>query len=82
MSFDANFSFLPNLYYQLLSMYFLKYHHIFPVAFSAFKNKNLDTFSRIFRILKQLLPRLKPRVIKFDFEMAFIRALRLLFLNL
>lgn len=56
--------------------------NIVPVMFALLQNKQKKTYSRLFEIVKEKLPRWSPKTVKIDFEMAAIAALRSIFPNI
>lgn len=76
---DGTFKVVPRPYFQLYTISYLRNNSVFPVIFALVKNKNQETYRNIFAVLNQLNGNLHPRIIKTDFEIASINALRLTF---
>lgn len=73
---DGTFSILPRPYKQMVTIGFIRDHHVFPVVFGLLKDKKFKTYINFLKIVKILIPNLGPQIIKVDFEMAFIQALK------
>jgi hypothetical protein len=75
-SVDGTFSVVPEPYKQLFTISFIKNNHVFPACYVLMKNKNQNTYIEMFNVLNEKFPLTHPRIIKTDFEMASINALR------
>ena len=76
---DGTFSIVPKPYYQLYTISALKGAHVYPVVFAILKDKLESTYRHVFEILENLIGRLQPRVIKSDFEIGSINAMKSFF---
>ena len=73
---DGTFSVVPAPYYQLYTISVLIGNNVYPVVFAILKDKLAITYKKIFEILKNLVGRIEPRIIKSDFETGSINALK------
>lgn len=73
---DGTFQVVPRPFYQLFTISYLNNNHVFPVVFALLKNKTHETYSKIYQILRRIIPLNMPNTIKTDFEQASISALR------
>jgi hypothetical protein len=74
---DGTFSCVPEPFFQLYTISYIKNHHVFPCIFGLLKNKNQDTYVFMFKTIIDLVGILTPNIIKTDFEIAAINALKL-----
>lgn len=75
----TTFSVVPEPYYQLYTITYIKDHHVFPCVFALLKSKNQETYNFLFATINNLVGPLNPSVIKSDFEISAINALRINF---
>lgn len=78
---DGTFKVSPDPYIQLYTISYMVNHHVFPSIYCLMKNRRQETYSNIFSVLTQKGITCSPQVIKSDFEMASIQALRLAYPN-
>jgi hypothetical protein len=57
---DGTFSVVPDPYYQLYTVSYIKNNHLFPVIFAILKNKLSETYLALFRIIKTFLGDFSP----------------------
>lgn len=76
---DGTFKVVPRPFYQLFTISFLKNGHVYPVVYGILKNKNQRTYENLFNTLFKIAGTFKPKVIKTDFELGAINALKSLF---
>jgi hypothetical protein len=75
---DGTFQVVPKPWYQLYTISFLKNNCVFPSVFIILKNKKYETYCNALKILCENNVGLCPKVIKSDFEIASINALKLI----
>ena len=73
---DGTFSVVPDPYYQLYSVSYIKNYIVFPCIFVLMKNRRKETYIDIFRILIELKGRVAPNYLKTDFETASFSAFK------
>lgn len=73
---DGTFRCTPLLFGQLYTIHGIQYSNVIPSVFALLPNKTQATYSRLFRELKTLRPRLRPTTIMVDFERAAINAIQ------
>jgi hypothetical protein len=71
---DGTFDKVPNMFYQLYTWHAKIGNSYPPCVYFLLQKKNLNTYSRMFEILKELLPNLSPRKVLVDFEKACMSA--------
>lgn len=76
---DGTFSILPSPYKQLLTIGYLRNHHVFPVIFCLLGSKKFEFYNNLFEIIKLMIPNIYPTTIKVDFEQSLIQALKIHF---
>lgn len=78
---DGTFSIVPATYSQLLTIGFLRDHHVVPVVFGILSKKNYETYKNFFSLVANLIPNCFPFLIKVDFEYALINAIKFTYPN-
>ena len=74
-SIDGTFKVVPNPYEQLLSISYIREHHIHPAVYTILKDKSEQTYTKMLTILTELVG-IYSNIIKTDFELASINAFR------
>jgi hypothetical protein len=78
---DGTFSVVPKPYLQLITISYIRNHHVFPVFFCLLKDKKFETYVKMFVLIKKMVPDLEPHIVKTDFESGLISAIKLSFIN-
>ena len=73
---DGTFSIAPNLFSQIYVISAKKHGGVHPVVYALLPNKQRTTYIRMFELLKESEPDLKPTSIVCDFEQAAHSAMR------
>lgn len=76
LAMDGTFEVVPKPYHQLFTISYIEEHHVFPVIFGILKDKRKETYSKFFNTIKHLINLNTIEVIKTDFELSSILALR------
>lgn len=76
---DGTFDKAPNMFYQLYTWHAKIGNSYPPCIYFLLQKKNLDTYNRMFTILKQLVPDIMPHNILLDFEKACMSAAQVAF---
>ena len=82
---DGTFHVTPSIFYQLFTIHIVKHNQSFPLVYALLPNKQCQTYSRAFLLLKDaalsLGITLDPDMLMSDFELALIQATALNFPN-
>lgn len=73
---DGTFSIAPSLFSQIYVILAKKPQGVHPVLYALLPNKQNTTCVRIFELLKEIKPNLKPTSINCDFEQAAHSAMK------
>ena len=76
---DGTFDKVPNMFYQLYTWHAKVGNSYPPCIYILLQKKNLDTYNRMFEIMKLLVPNLVPQKVLVDFEKACMNAVRIAF---
>jgi hypothetical protein len=76
---DGTFDKVPNMFYQLYTWHAKVGNSYPPCIYILLRKKNLDTYNRMFEIMKLLVPNLAPQKVLVDFEKACMNAVRIAF---
>lgn len=78
---DGTFDKVPKMFFQLYTLHAKVGNSYPPCIYFLLQRKNLSTYSKMFEILKYLLPNLAPQKMLIDFEKACISAVNIAFPN-
>jgi hypothetical protein len=78
---DGTFQVVPSPWYQLYTISYIINNRVFPAIFAILKNKKQKTYEDMYSFIKLFEPNLNPRVIKTDFEISAINAIKIKFPN-
>ena len=67
---DGTFSIAPSLFCQIYIIMVKKHGRVFPAVHAFLPNKQPTNYLKIFGLLKEMEPNLKPSSIVCDFEQA------------
>ena len=73
--FDATFKVVPQLYYQLFTIFVPSSEYIFPAIFALMTRKTSELYTAIFYKIHTLAPQFAPTKAMADFEDASVRGL-------
>ena len=73
---DGTFKLAPPLFTQVYVILARRHGGVHPILYALLPNKRRATYVRMFRMLHDTIPRLKPRAISCDFEQAAIMAMK------
>jgi hypothetical protein len=76
---DGTFDKVPSMFYQLYTWHAKVGNSYPPCIYILLQKKNTDTYSRMFEIMKLLIPNLAPLKVLVDFEKACMNAVRIAF---
>lgn len=74
VQFDGTFKVTPAQFYQLFVIHAVRDGVILPCVFCCTEDKSQDTYTSIFKIIKDRLPEWSPETAMCDFELSAIRA--------
>ena len=76
---DGTFDKVPAVFYQLYTWHAKVGNSYPPCVYFLLLKKNLETYMRMFEILKELVPNIAPQKVLVDFEKACMNAARIAF---
>ncbi|XP_053148756.1 uncharacterized protein LOC128343547 isoform X2 [Hemicordylus capensis] len=76
---DGTFEKVPNMFDQLYTWHAKVGNSYLPCIYILLQKKNMDTYNRMFEIMKLLIPNLAPQRVLVDFEKACMNAVRIVF---
>jgi hypothetical protein len=76
---DGTFSSSPTIFYQLYTIYGVKFSNVLPSVFVLLPNKTEEIYLRLFKKILGLRPELNPISVMLDYEQAAINAVKKLF---
>ena len=71
---DGTFSVVPHLFDQLYSIHVFQNGFVIPCVLALTSNRRQESYVRIIDVLKQMHPKINPRMIITDFEKSAINA--------
>lgn len=71
---DGTFKCAPKITYQLFTIHIFICKKPFPILFALLPNKKLETYKKLFLIIKNKIPNFLPKTIMMDFEHTLILA--------
>lgn len=74
--FDGTFKASPTLFYQVFTIHCMLGNGALPCVYALLGNKSQPSYARVFQKIKDKEPRLEPRTVMCDFELAAINAMR------
>uniref|UniRef100_A0A6P7FMX7 Uncharacterized protein LOC114331989 n=1 Tax=Diabrotica virgifera virgifera TaxID=50390 RepID=A0A6P7FMX7_DIAVI len=72
---DGTFAIAPSLFLQVYTVIATKYNGVHPIFYAMLPNKTRSTYTRMFELIRQIVPNLQPRAIHCDFEQAAFKAM-------
>lgn len=76
---DGTFDVVPNPYFQLYTISFIKSNHVFPSIFALLMDKKQETYNNLFTLIFLMKGRAYPSIIKCDYEIAALNSLNMNF---
>ena len=67
---DGTFAIEPNLFHQLYTILVKKYNGVHPIIYALLQNKQRSAYSRMVKMIKEMVPDARPDTINCDFEHA------------
>ena len=78
---DGTFKVVPELFFQLFTIHALHNSQVIPCVYALLPNKQQQTYTAFFQVLRDAHDNLNPETVLVDFELAAINALRAIFRN-
>ena len=76
---DGTFKVTPPIFAQVYSIHASRHGDLVPAFYCLLPNKAQETYERLFRAVRQLIPNAHPTSFLVDFEMSAINAIRMVF---
>ena len=76
---DGTFKVTPPIFAQVYSIHASRHGDLVPAFYCLLPNKAQETYERLFRAVRQLMPNAHPTSFLVDFEMSAINAIRMVF---
>ena len=76
---DGTFKVTPPIFAQVCSIHASRHGDLVPAFYCLLPNKAQETYERLFRAVRQLIPNAHPKRFLVDFEMSAINAIRMVF---
>lgn len=76
---DGTFKIAPNMFSQIYVILAKKFGGVHPIFYALLPNKSRETYDRLFRMVKELVPNFDPKSITCDFEIAAFKSVAEIF---